>query len=300
MRDMSSISGLRGRLWPAKPLAGHVSLRLGGPAHWLYQPADLPDLQYLLAAWPEHEPLFFLGLGSNVLIRDGGFRGLVVLMHGALNVIRHEGEGLFYCEAGVPCAKLARHAARAGHGKDAAFLAGIPGTLGGALAMNAGAFGGETWSFVEAVRMVDRQGQVLLRQRDDFEVGYRRVDGVHGAWFAGAWLRFAPGDPQEAQRAIRQILQERAARQPLGQPSCGSVFKNPPGEKAGRLLEEAGLKGYRQGGAHVSPKHANFIIASPGTRAADVEALMAHMQERVVQLCGIHLEPEVRVVGEAA
>lgn len=300
MTDMRSISGLRGRLWSAKPLAGHVSLRLGGPARWLYRPADLPDLQHLLGAWPEHEPLFFLGLGSNVLVRDGGFHGLVVLMHGALGLIRHEGEGLFYCEAGVPCAKLARHAARVGHGQAAAFLAGIPGTLGGALAMNAGAFGGETWSFVEAVCMIDRQGQVLLRPREDFQVGYRRVDGVHGAWFAGAWLRFAPSDPHESRHAIRQVLQERTARQPLGLPSCGSVFKNPPGEKAGRLLEEAGLKGCRRGGAEVSVKHANFIITSPGTRAADVEALMAHMQERVLHLCGIQLEPEVRIVGEAA
>ncbi len=300
MTAVNLISGLRGRGWAAKSLADHVSLRLGGRARWLYQPADLEDLQHLLAAWPEHESLFFLGLGSNVLVRDGGFPGLVVLMHGALNGMRYEGEGRFYCEAGVSCARLARQAAREGFGQAAAFLAGIPGTLGGALAMNAGAFGGETWSFVEAVAMVDRQGQTILRHRETFTVGYRRVEGLYGAWFTGAWLRFPPSDPHEGQQAIRQVLRERAARQPLGQPSCGSVFKNPPGESAGRLLEQAGLKGYQRGGARVSLKHANFITTSPGARAEDVEELMIHMQESVVRRCGVLLEPEVRVVGEAA
>jgi UDP-N-acetylmuramate dehydrogenase len=300
MTNLGTITGLRGRCWTAKPLAEHVSLRLGGPARWLYQPVDLPDLQHLLTVYPRHEPLYFLGLGSNVLFRDGGFPGLVVLMHGALNGIRHEGEGLFYCEAGVPCARLARHAAQAGFGKAAAFLAGIPGTMGGALAMNAGAFGGETWSFVEAVAVVDRQGQLDVLLPEAFSVGYRRVEGLGDSWFVGAWLRFAPSEPQEAQQAIRHVLRERAVSQPTGLPSCGSVFKNPPDEKAGRLLEAAGLKGYRVGEAQVSTKHANFIITRPGAHAADVENLMMHMQERVDHLFGVYLEPEVRLVGEAA
>lgn len=300
MTAVNLMSGLRGRVWVGKSLADHVSLRLGGRARWLYQPADLEDLQHLLAAWPEHESLLCLGLGSNVLVRDGGFPGLVVLMHGALKRMRHEGEGRFYCEAGVPCARLARQAAREGFGQAAAFLAGIPGTLGGALAMNAGAFGGEIWSFVEAVAMVDRQGRTMVRHRETFTVGYRQVRDLYGAWFTGAWLRFPPGDPHEGQQAIRQVLQERAARQPLGLPSCGSVFKNPPGLKAGRLLEQAGLKGHQRGGAQVSCKHANFITTSPGARAEDVEGLMLHMQERVARLYGVLLQPEVRVVGEAA
>jgi UDP-N-acetylmuramate dehydrogenase len=287
-----------GELLLNEPLAAHTTWKVGGVAQRFFRPADRADLLAFLRALPADEPLLWLGLGSNLLVRDGGFAGTVIAVAGRLNEVAPADGDELRAEAGVSCARLAREAARRG-GCGAEFLAGIPGTLGGALAMNAGAFGGEIWPLVAWVETVDRHGVVRRRQPKEFTFGYRRVQGVAGEWFLAVSLRLTPGDVQGAQQRIARLLEQRAATQPIGLPSCGSVFRNPPGDHAGRLIERVGLKGYCIGAACISPKHANFIINTGGARASDIEALIALVQERVATAEGVHLEPEVRIVGRA-
>jgi UDP-N-acetylmuramate dehydrogenase len=280
-------------------MSAHTSWRVGGPAERFYQPADLDDLALFLAGLPEDEPLLWLGLGSNLLVRDGGIRGTVVFTLGALDELHRVGEQGLYAGAGVTCAKVARAAARAGL-IGAEFLAGIPGTLGGALAMNAGAFGGETWSLVASVETLDRHGVRHRRTAEDYQVGYRSVQSPRQEWFVAAELVLEPGDVMAAQARIKELLARRGATQPTQQPSCGSVFRNPPGDHAARLIETAGLKGLRRGDAQVSEKHANFIVNLGAARAADIEALIHEVQNRVQATHGVRLETEVRMVGEPA
>ncbi|AKJ94255.1 UDP-N-acetylenolpyruvoylglucosamine reductase [Thioalkalivibrio versutus] len=289
----------RGRLQAQVPLAGLTSWRAGGPADWLFQPADLDDLVAALRDHATHAPqmpVTFLGLGSNVLIRDGGLDGLVVHLSGVLNERRRlEGDRLLL-GAGLACAQAARFGAREGL-VGAEFLAGIPGTVGGALRMNAGAWGGEIWPLVEAVSTVDARGELHTRTPADYTIGYRSVHGPEAEWFTGCVLQLAAGDPDVGTRRIRELLRERSAKQPLGLPSCGSVFRNPEGDHAARLVEAAGLKGLRHGAAEISPKHANFITHDGSARAADIEWLLRHAQDEVQRQFGVHLEPEVRVLG---
>jgi UDP-N-acetylmuramate dehydrogenase len=280
-------------------MSAHTSWRVGGPAERFYQPADLDDLALFLAGLPEDEPLLWLGLGSNLLVRDGGIRGTVVFTLGALDELHRVGEQGLYAGAGVTCAKVARAAARAGL-IGAEFLAGIPGTLGGALAMNAGAFGGETWSLVASVETLDRHGVRHRRTPEDFQLGYRSVESARAEWFVGAELVLAPGDVIAAQARIKELLARRGATQPIQLPSCGSVFRNPVGDHAARLIETAGLKGLRHGDAQVSEKHANFIVNLGAATAADIEALIHEIQERVQAAHGVRLQTEVRMVGETA
>lgn len=289
---------LRGELREGESLRRYNSWRVGGPARQMYIPADVDDLAVFLSLLPQDEPLLWLGLGSNLLIRDGGFDGTVILMQGALNAQSIDGDRLF-AQAGVACAKVAREAARGGL-TGAAFLAGIPGTMGGALAMNAGAFGGETWGIVEQVTTIDRQGRLQRRQASEFDVAYREVGGPADEWFVDCTLQLQPGDVDEEQRAIRALLDRRAATQPTGLPSCGSTFRNPADDFAARLIEASGLKGYRIGGAEVSPKHANFIINTGDATAADIEALIAHVRDEVARSQGVTLQTEVHYVGESA
>lgn len=288
----------RGTLRRDEPMARHTSWRVGGPADAWYRPADRDDLAGFLAALPADTPVYWVGLGSNLLVRDGGIRGVVIATHGVLASMNRQGEHGLIVEAGVPCAKIARSCARWGLGAGE-FFAGIPGTLGGALAMNAGAFGGETWDFVRTVETLDRAGVCRRRARAEYQVGYRSVTGPAGEWFVSAELEFPAGRPT-TQASIRELLVKRKATQPIGEPSCGSVFTNPPGDHAARLIEAAGLKGCRIGGAQVSPKHANFIINTGGATAADIEALIAHVAAKVERVHGVRLHPEVRVLGEAA
>ncbi len=288
----------RGELRRDEPMARHTSWRVGGPADTWYRPADLDDLAGFLAALPPETPVHMVGLGSNLLVRDGGVRGVVIGTHGVLSAMARHGERGIRAEAGVPCAKIARSCARWGLGAGE-FFAGIPGTLGGALAMNAGAFGGETWDFVRAVDTLDRAGVRRRRARAEYHVGYRSVRGPAEEWFIAAELEFPAGRPT-TQASIRELLVKRNATQPIGEPSCGSVFTNPPGDHAARLIETAGLKGCRFGGAQVSPKHANFIINTGGASAADIESLVAHVAAEVERVHGVRLETEVRVIGEFA
>jgi UDP-N-acetylmuramate dehydrogenase len=298
MNVVSSKLSLRGKLMLDEPMARHTSWRLGGPADSYYVPADLADLQQFLAQLDPDIELLWVGLGSNLLVRDGGFRGQVIAPLNALKQIELQIDGELYVECGSSCARLAKFCQKKGlAGAD--FFAGIPGTVGGALAMNAGAFGGETWTAVQQLIMIDRQGQLHQREVDEFEVGYRHVELPKSEWFAAALFRFAPRvDGDESN--IRQLLRQRNATQPIGEPSCGSVFKNPPGQHAAQLIEAAGLKGHRLGSARVSDKHANFIISDAATRAADVEALIDHVRDQVAAQFEVRLESEVRIVGEAS
>ncbi len=297
---------LRGQWEAHVAMARHVSWRAGGLARRAYTPADLDDLAAMLAQLPADEPLLFAGLGSNLLVRDGGFNGTVVFLHAALNVLRVEflpGVGeVIYAEAGVASPKVARFAANLGC--DAAFMAGIPGTVGGALAMNAGCYGAETWPFVVQVCTIDRQGRRHIRTSADFDIGYRHVAprdaNAQGDVFAAAWFRFPTQDKAVARETIRSLLEKRVATQPLRWPNAGSVFRNPPGDFAARLIEATGLKGLRIGGAEVSTQHANFIVNRDGAATAnDIETLIATVQRRVVAATGVQLIREVRIVGDA-
>lgn len=293
----SRFEGLRGELRMDEPMSRHTSWRVGGPVDVWYRPADFADLGEFLSALPPDMPVHWVGLGSNLLVRDSGIRGTVIGTHGVFSRLERLGENRIYAEAGVPCAKIARRCAMWGLGAGE-FFAGIPGTLGGALVMNAGAFGGETWAQVAAVETIDRQGQRHRRRPVEYEVGYRSVSGPAEEWFTAAELEFPTGRPT-TQASIRDLLVRRKETQPIGEPSCGSVFRNPAGDYAARLIEAAGLKGHRIGGAQVSPKHANFIINTGEATAADIEALIGFVAAEVERIHGVRLQPEVRVLGEA-
>jgi UDP-N-acetylmuramate dehydrogenase len=295
---------LRGVLRLNEPMAKHVTWRAGGVAARTYVPADQVDLAAFLATLPQGEPVCMVGLGSNLLVRDGGFRGTVVLMRSPRGAMRLEGD-LIYAEASVACPKVARFAATHGF-EGAEFLAGVPGTVGGALAMNAGCYGSETWDVVAKVLTVSRAGKSSERTPADFETGYRRVELRASRlgeeeWFLAARFRFRAGDARRARSRIKELLAKRMAEQPLDLPNAGSVFRNPPGDHAAHLIEACALKGYEIGGARISEKHANFIVNPKGrARAADIEALIEHARRTVKERFGIELVPEVRIVGEAA
>jgi UDP-N-acetylmuramate dehydrogenase len=290
---------LRGKLLEQEPMARHTSWRVGGVAERFYQPADIDDLANFLSQLPANEPLYWVGLGSNLLVRDAGIRGTVVATSGVLNGMERTGERCVRVEAGVSCAKVARFCSREGLA-GAEFLSGIPGTFGGALAMNAGCFGSETWELVRQVETLDRYGNRNLRSPDEYQIGYRQVRGVAGEWFVAATLRLTAGESDLLASRIRALLKKRSAAQPTTQPNAGSVFRNPPGDYAARLIETAGLKGRCIGKACVSEKHANFIVNTSGATASDIEALIKLVAEGVEQRHGIHLECEVHIIGEAA
>ena len=291
--------GLRGELRRDEPMSRHVSWKAGGPADRFFAPADLEDLSAFLGQLPPQEPILFVGLGSNLLVREGGWRGTVILTYAASKRPRMD-DGLLYAEAGVACPRLARFAADHNLGS-AEWLTGIPGTVGGALAGNAGCYGGETWNYVERVLMLDRHGARVERSAGDFAIGYRHagLQSVTDEWFAAAWLRFPAGNRQQSRERIQNLLERRIATQPLQQPNAGSVFRNPPGDHAARLIEAAGLKRFAIGGAQVSEKHANFIVNPDNTATAgEIEMLIGQVQAAVKEKFGVELLREVRIVGE--
>ena len=289
--DITSTEVLRN-----EPLHKHTSWRVGGPADLFYAPTTVAELKRILAALPIATPIHWLGLGSNLLVRDGGIRGAVIATSSLARELERLDAHRVRASAGLACMLLAKRCVRWQLGP-AAFFAGIPGTVGGALAMNAGAFGGETWTRVESVTTIARSGEVRERPRADFEIDYRTVRGPASEWFLAGTFLFEH-DASSSMDAIKALLARRNAAQPLGIPSCGSVFRNPPGDFAGRLVEQAGLKGMRRGGAMVSDKHANFILNVGDATAADIEALIGEVQAAVERTSGVRLEPEVRVIGE--
>jgi len=291
-------SAIRGVLKHDEPMANHTSWRAGGKAERYFEPADLDDLRDYIANMPADEPLLWIGLGSNLLVRDGGIRGTVVAINGVLNELEIRQSGQVRVGVGVPCAKVARFCARSGF-TGAEFLAGIPGTMGGALAMNAGAFGMETWDIVTSVEVLNRSGQQKIRSRNEFEIGYRHVQLTEDEWFIAAELVLQVDKQNIAEQRIRELLAKRSATQPTGQLSCGSVFRNPPDDYAARLIESCGLKGKRIGNACVSEKHANFIINMGGATANEIEQLIMQIKDVVMRECNVELAPEVRIVGDA-
>ncbi|MGQ0443455.1 MAG: UDP-N-acetylmuramate dehydrogenase [Methylophilaceae bacterium] len=282
-----------------EPLARYTSWRVGGCADRLFVPISLDDLSAFLKRLDHAEPIYFIGLGSNLLVRDGGVRGTVIVMHQALGDLRIDGQYI-YAEAGVTCGKLARFCA-ASSKEGAEFMAGIPGTVGGALSMNAGCYGSVTWNIVHQALTIDRSGNTHVRNESEFIAGYRHVEmPIPEEWFLGAWFRLERGSPEESAKRIKGLLATRLASQPLNLPSAGSTFRNPPGDFAARLIEASGLKGYQIGGAQISPKHANFIVNVGGCSALDIELLIRHMKDTVLEKQGVALQQEVRVIGEYA
>ncbi len=288
---------MQGKLLSNEPLAKYTSWRVGGPADRLYLPSDKSDLINFVKSLADDEPLFWLGLGSNLLVRDGGIRGTVISTKGRLKEMRLIDSTVLYVEAGVPCAHVARFCSDLGL-TGAEFLAGIPGTMGGALKMNAGAFGGETWTIVGTVETLDSQGNVKERSKQAFDIGYRSLKGLaENEWFLSALLHLEPSDPTNSLQKIKGLLEKRADTQPINKPTCGSVFKNPEGDYAARLIESCGLKGHRIGGACVSEKHANFIENQGDASSKDIEALIELIQISVEKEHGVRLETEVCRVG---
>ena len=295
--NAADMNKLRGQLRQNEPMSKHTSWRVGGPADVYYIPADLSDLQNYLASLSPDTKLTWVGLGSNMLVRDSGIRGVVIAPLGGLKQLELIEPGLVSAQVGLSNSKVARFCQKQNlAGAD--YLAGIPGSIGGALTMNAGAFGYETWNLVEHVTMINRQGELIERSPEDFEIGYRYVRLPEEEWFVAAHFRLEEKSAKE-QGDIKQLLQIRNDSQPIGLPSCGSVFKNPPGKHSAQLIESAGLKGHCIGNACISEKHANFIISNAQTRASDIEALIEFIQQTIKQKFDVSLETEVRIVGEA-
>jgi UDP-N-acetylmuramate dehydrogenase len=290
-----------GRLRYDEPMSAHTSWRAGGPADVFFTPRDVEDLTAFLRALPGDAPVTWVGLGSNLLVREGGIRGAVIATPGAFTRIQRLSQTRIYCEASVPCARIARLCSNWALA-EGEFFGGIPGTLGGALAMNAGAYGDETWRHVTSLATIDRYGERRTRAPQEFQVSYRHVGWPADAaqeWFLSAELNFEARRSHEGP-TVASLMQRRRETQPLGEWSCGSVFKNPTGDHAARLIETAGLKGRRRGGAVVSEKHANFILNEGNASATDLEQLILEVQASVLQLHGVRLEPEVRIIGETS
>lgn len=294
---------LRGELIRNEAMAKHTSWRVGGIAKIFYKPADIDDLSLFLSQLKKDEDVIFTGLGSNLLVRDAGVN-VVVCTSGVLNALEEKDNACLYIEAGVASPKLARYSAKQGL-TGAEFLCGIPGTFGGALAMNAGAMGGETWDIVKNVITVNKQGVTRIREANEFSIAYRSVKAKQGMdftpgideWFVAATVQLQSGERETSEQKIKAHLARRGATQPTQQPNAGSVFRNPANDFAARLIEEVGLKGYCIGGACVSEKHANFIINTGTATARDIEDLIEYIHQRVKKEFAINLIREVRITG---
>jgi UDP-N-acetylmuramate dehydrogenase len=315
---------LLGLLKNNESMSRYTTWRIGGNAECIYQPETVADLQMILKMISDETPVYWIGLGSNLLIRDGGLKGLVINTNGVLNNIsidclkqeankqtaqvneNKNNENKRYCwitaQAGLACAIFSRKAANEGI-SGAEFLSGIPGTIGGALAMNAGAFGGETWRYVESVEMINHEGDIIRRTADEFEIQYRHIElkqKKEQEWFLSGTFRFEKDEQGLAKnkQEIKRLLARRAETQPTKQANAGSVFKNPDNDYAARLIESCGMKGESINDAQISEKHANFIINKGNARASDVEALIKKIKKTVMENCNVALETEVHIIGE--
>ena len=296
MMTAPDYANVRGELRHDEPMSHHTSWRAGGHAELFFVPQSIEDLQRFLRELDERTPVLWLGVGSNLLVRDGGLPGVVIAAKRILRDLERADHYLVRAGASVPCTQLARQCIRWGLGPSE-FFAGIPGTVGGALAMNAGAHGGETWERVDSVLTIDVAGEIHHRAPAEYTVAYRSVRGPANEWFLEAIFRFDP-EASASMDTLKEMLERRKKTQPLGLLSCGSVFRNPPGDHAARLIEVAGLKGHRIGGAEVSPKHANFIINRDNATATDIEELIEYVRQTVLDEHGVQLVHEVRIVGE--
>ena len=287
---------LRGRLKSNAPLADITWFRVGGPAELLFQPADEADLAYFLEVAPADLPVTVIGLGSNLLVRDGGIRGAVIRLGRGFSNIEVEDGCRIRVGAAVPDVKLARTAADAGIA-GLAFYRGIPGAIGGALRMNGGAHGVETKDVLIECRAVDRKGGRHVLSNADMGFAYRHCGAPADLNFTEALFQGEPGDRAAIQAEMEEIAEYREAAQPIKSRTGGSTFKNPPGHKAWQLIDAAGCRGLKVGGAAVSEKHCNFLINEGGANAADLETLGETVRARVKQTSGVDLEWEIKRLG---
>ncbi len=292
---LSRLPGVRGKLIPNAPLKDFSWFRVGGPAEVLFQPADTEDLAHFLKNLPAEIPVFTLGVGSNVLIRDGGVPGIVIKLGPEFSSIKIDGAEIHVGAAALDF-NVSRAAAKAGLA-GLEFLSGIPGSIGGALRMNAGAYGGEMRLIVEKVAAVDRKGQIETVGPEIMGLTYRRCAAPEDWIFTSAVLRGLPGDKEEIEKRMKEIQASRATSQPLRERTCGSTFANPPGHKAWELIEQAGCRGLRIGGARMSEKHCNFMINDGTATAEDLEKLGEEVRRRVLEKSGLELRWEIRMMG---
>lgn len=306
---MTEMPETRGRLTPNRPLADLTWLRVGGPADWLFQPADEPDLREFLSALDPAVPVFPMGVGSNLIVRDGGMPGVVIRLGRGFNGIRVEGDRVIAGAAALD-AHVARKAAEAG--RDLTFLRTIPGSIGGALRMNAGCYGSYVADHAVSVRLVHRDGRAETRAAADIAFAYRRTDLPGDSVVTEVTFRAAPGDPGALAARMEEQLARRDATQPTRDRSAGSTFRNPAGYsstgraddthdlKAWAVIDKAGMRGARLGGAQMSEMHSNFMINAGGATAADLEGLGEAVRKRVFETQGIELVWEIMRVGRPA
>ena len=290
--------GLQGELRTQEPMSRHTSWKTGGNADYYYIASDINDLAKFISKLPTSTPITWIGFGSNLLVRDGGVSGVVVSVVGLLNELKKINETDIFIGAGVSCVKVAHFSAK--HGLEGIeFLAGIPGTIGGALAMNAGAYGGEIWSYIKEVETINRKGKREIFEKNKFDINYRSVSISENEWFIACKMKLEISTRTVVNDRIKKMLSERADGQPLGKLSCGSVFRNPTNQHAAKLIELCGLKGKKVGGAVISDKHSNFIINTGNATSLDIEQLIEFIQACVYEKYNIKLIPEVRIIGES-
>ena len=279
-------------------MAKHTSWRVGGRADLFYSPKSRKDLVYFLSSIDPNLPITWIGRGTNILVRDAGIRGVVISTKSFLKEIEKTSEYLYKVEAGVACVELALFCQKNGIGP-AAFFSGIPGSIGGALTMNAGSFGMETWDLVKEVEVINEKGDISFLEKESFDIAYRTVTFPFRLWFLSCSMSLS-SDEQTTKDNLIELRNQRIRTQPLSENTCGSVFKNPPGNYAGALIEGAGLKGFKIGSASISEQHANFIVNEGGATARDIENLIKHTRQAVREKFDIDLQPEVRIIGEAS
>ena len=279
-------------------MAKHTSWRVGGRADLFYSPKSRKDLVYFLSSIDPNLPITWIGRGTNILVRDAGIRGVVISTKSFLKEIEKTSEYLYKVEAGVACVELALFCQKNGIGP-AAFFSGIPGSIGGALTMNAGSFGMETWDLVKEVEVINEKGDISFLEKESFDIAYRTVTFPFRLWFLSCSMSLS-SDEQTTKDNLIELRNQRIRTQPLSEDTCGSVFKNPPGNFAGALIEGSGLKGFKIGSASISEQHANFIVNEGGATARDIENLIKHTRQAVREKFDIDLQPEVRIIGEAS
>ena len=283
-----------------EPMSRHTTFEIGGPADCLIFPTTTEEVQQVLALVNEYKlPLTVLGNGSNVLVKDGGIRGVVLKFNGPMSAIRLSGDGThIVADAGAHLKDVSEFAAKNGL-TGLEYACGIPGSIGGAIFMNAGAYDGETKNVAYAVRAVTRAGELKEYKADELGLGYRRsIFQGNGELICQVELALQKGDMAAIQAKIADFTQRRESKQPLELPSAGSTFKRPQGYFAGTLIDQTGLKGLTVGGAQVSKKHAGFVVNFNHATARDVQGVIAEVQKRVLARHGVQLYPEVRMIGE--
>ena len=276
-------------------LSKHTAWKVGGPADIFFTPQNRDDLSNFLKS-NHGKQITWLGNGTNVLVRDGGIRGAVISTKKSIDKINMETKNSCRVEAGASCMDLALFAEKNQLGP-AAFFSGIPGSIGGALTMNAGSFGMETWDLVKEVEVINEKGDISFIEKESFDIAYRKVTFPFRLWFLSCSM-FLSSDEETTKDNLIELRNQRIKTQPLSQDTCGSVFKNPPGNYAGALIEGSGLKGFKIGSASISEKHANFIVNEGGATAHDIENLINHTRQVVKKNYDIDLQPEVRIIGE--